>query len=171
VSDGHRTTSIRRPADPTRAAARRGNADQSRFAEFTRPIQRDKQLVRGRHKVVMWLGGAVVTVALIAALFVLPVQAWLRQRDDLAAQQRRLDVVLAANAELQAEINRLGTDEGMREAAREEIGYVDPGETRVAVVEEPNAPVTLPQGFPYDAISQIIAVRSAPTAAQPAPNP
>ncbi len=119
----------------------------------------------------LWLGGVVITVALIAALFVLPVQAWLRQRDDLAAQQRRLDVVLAANAELQAEINRLGTQEGVREAAREEIGYVDPGETRVAVVEEPNAPAALPAGFPYDAVSQIIAVRSAPAAAQSGPNP
>jgi cell division protein FtsB len=161
VSERHRTTSIRRPADPTRAAARTGRDDASRFSEFTRPISRDKQLLRGTNRTAVWIVGGLVTVALLASLFVFPVQAWMRQEDDLAARQTQLDELVAANAELASENERLRTEEGVREAAREEIGYVEPGETRVAVVDEPTAPLVLPLGFPYDAMSQIIAVRSA----------
>lgn len=174
VSDGHRTTCIQRPRDATRTAARRGSdhadgsifADGSILSEFTRPIAKEKQLVKGRGKRLFFaLVATVIAAALIASLFVLPVKSWLQQRDDLARKRNELVVLSDANAQLAADVNRLQTPDGIREAARQEVGYVSVGEQRISVLSTPEAPLTLPAGWPYDAISQIVAVRSAATAA------
>lgn len=115
-----------------------------------------------------WLGGAVVMAAVVAALFVLPVRDWFAQDEALAEKRSELAVLEQTNTELAAANARLQTDDGVREAAREEIGYVMPGEQRQTVMPVPSAPATLPTGWPYDTISQIIAVQSAPP---PVPTP
>ena len=172
MSDGHRTTCIQRPRDAARASLEREfdrDVDQSRFAEFTRPVAKDKRLVKGRGKrAVFALFALVIAAALIASLFVLPVKSWIEQRDDLARKQSELAVLSNANAQLAADVNRLQTPEGIKEAARQEVGYVGIGEQRIAVLSMPNASLTLPTGWPYDAITQIIAVRAAPVVAAPA---
>ena len=161
MSDGHRTTSIQRPRSSARALLER-EVDVSRFAEFTRPIAKEKQLVKGRGKrLVFALIAVVIAAALIASLFVLPVKSWLQQRDDLNKKQNELAVLGDANAQLAADVNRLQTPDGVKEAARQEVGYVGIGEQRISVLSTPDAPLTLPTGWPYDAIAQIIAVRSA----------
>ena len=165
VSDGHRTTCIQRPRDATRAQSSEA-ADPSRFAEFTRPIAKDKRLVKGRGKrLVFSLIALVIAAALIASLFVLPVKSWLQQRDDLTRKQNELSVLNNANAQLAADVTRLQTPDGIKEAARQEVGYVGIGEQRISVLTTPNAPLTLPTGWPYDTIAQIIAVRNTPVAA------
>ena len=193
-SGGHKTTAIPRPkaaartrthtAKPTgkpgskaksKSAAnskQHGKApratdkrDDSRFADFTRPIAVEKQLVRGGGKRrVIAIGAAVITAAFIAALFVLPVQAWLRQQDDLDRKEDQLAALEDANAELANEVNQLQTAEGIEQAAREEIGYVQTGEARYTVLPPPEAPLALPGGWPYDTIAQIVAVRAADSA-------
>jgi cell division protein FtsB len=194
-SGGHKTSAIPRPKTPrTHTAKPTGRAlsskrrppqkkapqkkvpqnknpraaegrDESRFADFTRPIAVEKQLVRGGGKRrVIAIGAAVITAAFIAALFVLPVQAWLRQQDDLERKDSQLAALQAANAQLANEVNQLQTPEGIEQAAREEIGYVQAGEIRYTVLPVPNAPLALPAGWPYDTIKQIVAVRSAVSA-------
>ena len=84
---GHSTTTIARPKDATAARTRPVDRpeDDTLLGDFTRPIAKDKQLVRGRGKrLFVGLGALVVVAAIVAALFVLPVQAWLRQEDDIA---------------------------------------------------------------------------------------
>ncbi len=165
MSDGHRTTSIQRPRDPARKLLDH-EVDTSRFAEFTRPIAKDKQLVKGRVKRLAFaLVAMVIAAALIASLFVLPVKSWRQQRADLARKQNELAVLSNANAQLAADVNRLQTPDGIKEAARQEVGYVSIGEQRISVLATPDAPITLPTGWPYDAIAQIIAVRSSPAVA------
>jgi cell division protein FtsB len=167
VTDSHRTSSIPR--------ARRSGIDATtsgtrhpRLGEFTRPIARNRQLVKGRGKrTLIGLGALLVALALAAALFVLPVKAWLRQRDDIAAQQHELDVLRQANTDLANEVARLQTPEGAKEAARSEIGVVTPGEVRLSVLPAPAAPLTLPGGWPYDTISQVLSVRAHPDTAAP----
>lgn len=162
-SSGHKTSSIPRPKDPTRSAARAGK-DDTRFGEFTRPIPREKQLVRGRGKrTVVALLAMVVVAALVAALFVLPVKAWLRQQDDLERKQQELSSLQQANALLADEVARLQTPAGIEEAAREEIGYVQRGEIRLTVLPAPDAPITMPDGWPYDVVAQMVSVRSGGT--------
>lgn len=174
VSDGHKTTSIRRPSPATVARTRQhGAPDNSRFADFTRPIAREKQLVRGRQRSLVWMSGLVIGLALAAAFFVLPVKSYLRQRDDIDRLSAQLQVVADANARLRAGNERLRTPEGIKEAARTEIGYVESGEIRISLQQQPNAPLTLPAGFHFDAVAQVIAVRgNAPDpAADPATDP
>jgi hypothetical protein len=105
------------------------------------------------------VAAAVITAALVVALFVLPVKAFLRQRSDISRKERELAALDQANAELAAQVNRLNTPEGVQEAAREEIGYVRRGEIRLTVLPAPAAPLTMPSGWPYDAISAVLAVR------------
>jgi len=162
----HKTSQIPRPTTAEHVKAREEAAAElartnDTSHEFTRPIAREKQLVRGRGKrtlVVVGLG--VIGTALVVALFVLPVQAWLRQQDDIDRKQLELVALEQANAALTDEVNRLKTPEGIEEAAREEIGFVQRGERRLTVLPAPDAPVTLPTGWPYDAIAQIIVVKS-----------
>jgi cell division protein FtsB len=162
VSDGHKTTSIQRPRDSARKPLDH-EVDASRFAEFTRPIAKDKQLVKGRVKRLAFsLVAVVIAAALGASLFVLPIKSWRQQRTDLARKQNELAVLSNANAQLAADVNRLQTPDGIKEAARQEVGYVGVGEQRISVLSTPEAPLTLPTGWPYDAIAQIIAVRSTP---------
>ena len=139
--------------------------DDSRFADFTRPIPVEKQLVRGGGKRrIIGIGAAVITAAFIAALFVLPVQAWLRQQNDLDHKDSQLSALQDANAKLANEVQQLQTPEGIEQAAREEIGFVRQGEIRYTILPPPEAPLTLPSGWPYDTITKIVAVRSAATA-------
>ena len=160
---GHKTSAIPRPADASRASTRpTERRDDTLLGDFTRPIDQSKRLVRGRGKRgVIALVAAVITAALGAALFVLPVKAWLRQQDDIDRKQRELAALEQANAELSDEVNQLNTPAGIEEAAREEIGYVRQGEIRLTVLESPNAPLTMPAGWPYDAVAGIVGVRSA----------
>jgi cell division protein FtsB len=169
VNDGHRTSSIARPR-AARVRTAPPTVDGTRFGDFTRPIAREKQLVKGRGKrTLIGVGTLVIAGALLAALFVLPIKSWYRQRDDIAVKQRELAVLTAANAQLGADVTRLQTSDGIAEAAREEIGFVPAGEQRDSVMPAPNAPLTLPTGWPYDAVTQILAVRTAQAAAAAVP--
>lgn len=186
---GHSTTSIPRPAGGR--THKRGNAQKSGNApknartpkkgrrsgrdltrELTREIPREKQLVKGRAK---RLGLVVATMAvfgaLAAAFFVLPVQTYLRQEDDIARKQQELDALDRANAALANEVDRLKTPEGVEEAAREEIGYVRRGEVQLTMLPLPDAPVALPGGWPFDAAAQIVAMGGAASATATEPTP
>ena len=108
-----------------------------------------------------------VVIAVIAALFVLPVQALMRQEDEIAAKRHELDVLGEANRQLGAEVDHLATPEGAKEAARDELGVVGPGERRISVLPADAGPLPLPAGWPFDAIGQIVAVRAATAPATP----
>jgi cell division protein FtsB len=142
------------PVEPVR--------DDTLFADFTRPIEAERQLVtsKGPRRLAALLA-VVVIAALAASMFVLPVQAWLRQRDTAAAKQAELKVLDDANATLSDEIAHLQTTEGAKEAAREELGVTGEGDQRIGMLAPAMADLQLPSGWPYDAISQIIAVRAA----------
>jgi cell division protein FtsB len=142
--------------------------DHTLLGDLTRPISADRQLVtrRGNRSVLVLLGGGVL-LALLAAMFVLPVQAWLRQRDEISVKEQQLSVLDGANAQLTDEIEHLQTTEGAKEAARDELGVVGLGEQRTSLLPADLTGVALPGGWPYDAITQVVAVRAAATAPPP----
>ncbi len=178
MQSGHRTTSIPRPqrpvdphpARPRVAASRRAQpddapvgGDSTLLGDLTRPIRPDRQLVRRRsNRWALALLATAVLGALGAAMFVLPVQAWLQQRDEISEKQQQLDVLERANEQLRDEVAHLQTTEGAKEAARDELGVVGPGEKRTTLLAADMASLPLPSGFPYDAIAQTVAVRAAP---------
>ncbi|MFM2183758.1 MAG: hypothetical protein RJB61_2052 [Actinomycetota bacterium] len=153
----------------------RRTASAERRRDLTKAIPIERRLVEGRRK--RWLvygGGATLFVAFAAVLFVLPVQAWFRQQDDISRKQEELAALERANAELNEEVAKLNTPEGIEEAAREEIGYVRRGEIQLTVLPLPAAPTALPGGWPFDAAAQILTLRgasAAPIADAPAAEP
>ena len=163
-----KTTSIKRPEQlPT--AAEEG---ESRLGDLSRPIPVDKRIFRrSRVALVAGIGALVVGVALAAAGFVLPLQTWFDQDDALDERQAQLDELQRVNGQLSAEVERLRTDDGVREAAREEIGYVDAGEERFSVRPLPPLPRNLPNGWPYNGAAQIISLRQNPPAEPVEPVP
>jgi len=170
MSKGHSTSAVPRPRDsapggrPTERPVDRTRSDQTRFG--ARVLDDDLQIATRRTQ--RWLIAVVavaVFAALVAALFVLPVQAWLRQEDEIVAKRQELEVLSEANRKLGVEVDHLATPEGAKEAARDELGVVGPGEERISVLPGQTGPLPLPAGWPYDTINQIVAVRAAaPTA-------
>ncbi|MFM7045486.1 MAG: FtsB family cell division protein [Ilumatobacteraceae bacterium] len=158
-----RTGSSRAGSSRTVSSRRTASADRRR--DLTKAIPVERRLVEGRRK--RWLlygGGTSLFVAFAAVLFVLPVQAWFRQQDDIARKQEELAALERANAELNEEVAKLNTPEGIEEAAREEIGYVRRGEIQLTVLPLPAAPTALPGGWPFDAAAQILTLRGASAA-------
>ena len=170
VTDGHRTSTISRPRVDQRPDVAPRHEVRGLLDDFTTPIARDKQIVPQRRGRLVLAGVAtLIALAIGAALFVLPVKSWLKQRHDLDVRTSELATLDAANNQLQSEVDRLQTDDGIRDAARTEIDYVPDGEKRVTVLPLPAASTALPSGWPYSLISSILAIRQAEAAAASAP--
>ncbi|CAN5425995.1 hypothetical protein BH23ACT3_BH23ACT3_04350 [soil metagenome] len=157
----HKRGSIAKPATAPRAS----DAGRSRLGDLTRPIAIDRRITRRRRSTVL-LGVVALAIAgaIAAALFGLPVQTYFAQDETIAQRQAELDQLEAVNAELQGEVDRLRTDDGVREAAREEIGFSEEGERRLTLLTLPDLPTDLPDGWPYGMIGDVIALRAAPPA-------
>ena len=153
-----KTTSIPRPTEPAKAS----DEGRSRLGDFTRPIPVEKRILR-RPKVALFGGIFVLLVigTIAGAVFILPIQTWLDQDDSLVQRQTQLDELERVNGELAAEVDRLETEDGIREAAREEIGFVAAGEERSSILPLPPLPRNLPDGWPYNVVTGIIAARTA----------
>ena len=152
--------SARFSREPTNAGGLRRPAAEGEPAsrDDTPPFGRRR---RGRFAV----GGVAVLVvgALVAALFVLPVRAWLGQRRALAEAEEQLDVIWRENKRLEGVYDQLQTDEVIEQQAREQFGLIKPGEQALSVLPAPAA-TALPTGWPYDQVQAILWIRIAATA-------
>ncbi|MEL6891296.1 MAG: septum formation initiator family protein [Actinomycetota bacterium] len=158
----HATTSIPRPT-------RRGSDEgRSRLGDYTRPIPLGRR-ISARRRVPLIVGAiALAVIATLAlAVFISPIGTWREQDADLEQRRVQYEELRRVNADLEAEVDRLRTDEGVRESAREDYGYVEAGEERLSVTDLPGLPTDLPDGWPYNVVTSIIAA----TAAGPAPAP
>jgi len=122
----------------------------------------DKRISR-RPRVAAFTGVfALCVIAAIAfAVFVLPIGTWQDQSVDIDRRQTQLDELQRVNADLEVETLRLQTADGIREAAREDFGFVEVGEERSSILPLPDLPTELPDGWPYNVVTEIIAARGA----------
>lgn len=157
---GKGTSTVNRPTTPPRSSDR----GRSRIGDVTRPVQIDRRITRQGRGTTILLGLVALAIAgaLAAALFVLPVQTYFGQDDRLAQRSDQLVQLEAVNADLRAEVERLRTDDGVREAAREELGFVERGETRESILDLPPVPTDLPDGWPYSVVESIVELRRNP---------
>jgi cell division protein FtsB len=147
-----------------RPAAERG---QSRLADLTRTIPIERRITRRRRSnLIFGVVALGIAGALAITLFIFPVQTYRDQSRALSERARQVEALEGINADLAAEVQRLRTDAGVKEAAREQIGYAEPGEQRLTVLDLPPLPAQLPAGWPYDLITSIITLRS-PSAPAP----
>ena len=111
---------------------------------------------------------AVVAVAGLVLLLVLPTRAWLGQRHDIAAAEQKLSVIQTENAKLEDRLKALQTPEEIERVAREQYNLAGRGEQVFSVLPAP-ALTNLPSGWPYPLLNEIVAARAAATAPATAP--
>jgi hypothetical protein len=71
-------------------------------------------------------------------------------------------------ADLRSVVERLRSEDGIREAARDQLGFIEQGETRQSILDLPAVPTDLPDGWPYNLIEGIVQLRrSTPAPATP----
>ena len=97
--------------------------------------------------------------ALAYALFGIPFRTLFEQDERIAERTEQVDELEAVVADLRSEVERLNTEDGIREAAREELGYVETGEIRESILGYPDLPTDLPDGWPYSVVNEITALR------------
>ena len=162
---GKSSSTIARP-DSRRRASDRGR---SRLGDITRPIHIDRRITKQRRSTALLVLVAVaIAGALAAALFVLPVQTYFGQNERLDQRRDQLAQLEQVNDDLRSEVDRLRTDDGVREAARVELGMVEAGERRQSVLALPDVPTDLPEGWPYSLVSGITELRRNPPPPVPA---
>jgi cell division protein FtsB len=153
---GHLTTTVRRPAN-----RRASDAGRSRLVDNRRQrIASRRPLPRVRTTWLFGLAALVVAGAIAAALFGLPVRTWFDQDNELQALEHELTEMQAVNHDLEGEVDRLQTDDGIREAAREELGHIQSGDKRETMLELPPLPTDLPDGWPYSQVEAVMALRA-----------
>jgi cell division protein FtsB len=155
------TSTVKRPATPPRASDR----DRSRLGDLSRPIQIDRRIApQRRSSAALAIIAVAIAGALALALFGLPIQTYFNQDDRIERRGEQLEQLETVNDDLRREVDRLATDDGVREAAREELGFVAAGERRESIMDLPPVPTDLPDGWPYGLVSDIVELRSNPPA-------
>ncbi|HEY4331663.1 MAG TPA: septum formation initiator family protein [Ilumatobacteraceae bacterium] len=131
-----------------------------RLRDLTAQIPDSKRIVpQRRGRLIVGLFATLIVLAIGAALFVLPIKSWIKQRDDLKTKTNELNTLTTANDQLQSDVDRLQTPAGIKEAARSELDYAGPGEKRITILPVGPAPTALPAGWPFDQVTRIIALR------------
>ncbi|NNF68190.1 MAG: hypothetical protein HKN01_00330 [Acidimicrobiia bacterium] len=101
--------------------------------------------------VVLLVGGAFVLAALV------PFRQAMAQRSQVDLTERQLELLVAENEALEAELESLHSLDGIERIARERHGLVFPGEQSFVVVEpegdvatgEPTGPESFPEARPW----------------------
>jgi cell division protein FtsB len=165
MARGNKTSSIPRSPGRLRQATKKGAAKTARaklaaVSDLTRPTPRSERIVpKFLGRAALLVGFLVVVFSFGNSFLVLPLTSWFGQRTEIDSRQAELDTIKKATDELQTEVDRLKTPDGIQDAAREELGYVIAGEARQQIVGDSAAPIDLPAGWPYDLVTQIISVK------------
>ncbi len=88
---------------------------------------------------------AVTLVALAAATNVLPLRQIVEQRQEVASAEAELAALLGENSALERRVEALSTPTEVERLAREQLGYVRPGETAFVVVESEKDSIVYPE--------------------------
>jgi len=107
--------------------------------------------------------GTLFVVAVLLALFVLPMRTWMNQRNSVAEKNQQFAAFEDINYALQEEVDVLKTPEGVQEAIRSQLGYLAADEKRVPMLDLPPATADLPDKWPYTVVTNILQVRTALT--------
>ena len=159
----------RATATKTKKSSASARRTKKKVSPLTRLVTKVLKSRTFRNRRLRRLVAAGVMVGFLMALFTVPVKNWVIQNNVLNAKQAEFEALADANEALQSEVNTLQTPEGVRAAARDQLGYVLPGETRVRLLPNGELPKELPQQWPYTLVSGIVAVRQSIAQANNAP--
>ena len=83
-------------------------------------------------------------------------QLWLKQGEELTTKQQELLGVTVENAELEQKRDALYSPEKIEQLARQNYGFVRPGEEAFAVPPPAPEPVKLPSNWPFTYLAQTL---------------
>ena len=86
-------------------------------------------------------------------------QLWLEQGDELSYKQEELSQIVKENAELEIRRDALYSSDTIEQLARQNYGFVRPGEEAYAVPPPAPEPVRLPANWPFTHLAQTLGVR------------
>ena len=89
-----------------------------------------------------------------------PVRTWLHQREVLAEKKSEYAAYEDIVEQLQDQVLYLRTPEGLRDAIRTQLGYLQPNERRLPMMDIPALSATLPERWPYTLVSGALVVRT-----------
>ena len=163
MSRGNKTTSIPRPkARSKKSPTKKTRSKIAAASDHTRPTPRSERIVpKILGRVAIGVGALVVLISFGNSFLVLPATSWFGQRSEVSGREKELEIIRKANDELQTEVDRLKTTAGVQDAARDELGFILAGESRRQIIGDNRAPVDLPNGWPYDLITQIVTINVA----------
>jgi hypothetical protein len=101
----------------------------------------------------------IAIVGLVVTFFVVPVRTWITQRDLLDSRTSQYGAYEEVNDALQDEVDALSSPTGLRQAVRSQLGYLLPNERRIPLLAQPDAPVMLPDRWPYTLVAGIVQLR------------
>jgi len=129
-------------------------------------VPRDSRLIPNRtaRRVVVGMG-VLFAILIGVVLFFYPIRDYFAQRQSIARSEAEFAALEDANEQIQKDIQRLETPAGVKEAARRELGYLLPGERRLALLDLPAVTGALPAAWPYDMVGAILTVRASAVAA------
>lgn len=96
-------------------------------------------MTRRRSRMLLGLAVVVVLVATVLLTNVFPYRKILAQQQAVENARTQLELLTAENDRLETEAAALHTDEEIERLARENLGYVRPGEYAYVVLEPPPA--------------------------------
>ena len=113
----------------------------------------------GRMRSVIIPIAVLAVLAVLATFVVSPIRTWMAQQDLVESRSSQYAAYEEVNDALQDEIDALRTSDGVRQAVREQLGYLLPNERRVPLLEMPGAAVDLPARWPYTLVAGIVSLR------------
>lgn len=120
-------------------------------------MSRARRDAPARRRVAGRLGWPVVFTAIFVAVIAMglvPTRTYLEKQQQIAAAEARLAVLSESNRESQARVDALQTDAEIERMAREQYGLVKPGEETYHVLPPPQAPVQIPDTWPFNQLRE-----------------
>jgi cell division protein FtsB len=104
------------------------------------------------------VGGLAATVLLVGVLFVavFPTRTYLTQRAATRRAEAQLHQVQADRARVKRETQRLDTPEEIANKARNDLGYVRPGEESFNILPTTTDPIGLPEVWPFTGVERAL---------------
>ena len=125
------------------------------MALVTETSDSDLQATERTRKVAFWVVSAIIALFVLWWSFDL-LQLWVEQVEELSSKQEELTSITVENAELEEKRDALYSPEKIEQLARQNYGFVRPGEEAYAVPPPAPEPVRLPANWPFTHLAQTL---------------
>jgi len=117
-----------------------------------------KGKIRARRRA---LAGLVVGVLFVGVLLfgIFPTRSWWQQRQETATSEAELADLDAQLTQVRKEQELLKTDDEIARRAKEDFGFVEPGEEAFNILPAPTDPIGLPDGWPFTGVERVFGAR------------